>query len=398
MKKKLFLLLSAMILPIALLFSGCQIKTEYVAPAVTEEVVITSDLTQATNLAALSTVAIVAETDTGYSAGAGVVYYINDSDTEGYIITNYHVIANGNYFSGDISNNIYAQPYGSEYCYVDSSSFASNLVMGNNVLSCEYIGGTQEYDIAVLKINGHQLSEYGLKAVTVAKSTPKLGSTVIAIGNPNFEGLSATRGIISVESEPIEVSVNESTKPGLQQKYISYRAIRFDAAINPGNSGGGLYNEKGELIGIPSAGAEDSEDYSNAIPVSVAVGVAENILNTYKNYTNLTGLYLFDSGLKYDGENSKAVYEESTGLTFIKEDIIVTDVGTLFASTGISKGDKIISVEKDGNKIELSRAFELDDFMLTVYEGSTFTITYMNGNGANDIIITASKSYFSIIK
>lgn len=399
MKKFRSALLALLIVPCALFFGACSVRTEYVAPTVTEEVVITSDLTQATNLAMMSTVAIFTQTSGGYAAGAGVICSLDQSSGEAYIITNYHVVSSGDYFSDAVASTIYAQPYGSQYCYVADNMFTTELVTGNNLLTCEYVGCSQAYDIAVLRVEDSLLLELDVRAATIASSTPKLGSQVIAIGNPNFEGLSATRGIISVESEQIDVYVgNEENVPVSTNEVVSYRAIRFDAAINGGNSGGGLFNEKGELVGIPSASAEDLDDYSSAIPVSVAVGVAQNIIDTRQSY-NLSGVYLVDIGIEYSANNSKAVYDEATGLTYIKEDILVSTVSRsgLFAESGITALDKITSIKCGDRELELSRAFELDDFLLTIRPGDTIELTWVNGDGGHTYSATTSRTNFGIV-
>lgn len=397
MKKIKSFLLMLIILPCAFLFCACNVQTTYHSPTITEEVVITSDLTQATNTAMMSTVAIFTETRNGYSAGAGVIYSLNKETSEAYIITNYHVVVNGDYFSGSPSTStIYAQPYGSEYCTIGTTDFGSTtLIKGNNLLSCTYVGGSKTYDIAVLKVQDDLLKTYAVQAATISKSTAKLGSTVIAIGNPNFEGLSATRGTISVESEEITVCVSDETVPTANQEYISYRAIRFDAPINGGNSGGGLYNEKGELIGIASASGEELENYSSAIPITVAVNVAENIL--YGKEKDLNGLYKFNSGITFEAQNTQAIYEETTGLLFIKEDIIVTNSEGVLYTYGVRNGDKIVSVKKGEIEIELSRAYELEDFFLSVYPGDTFIITWASSDGNETEEITTSSSDYSII-
>ena len=402
MKKLKYFLICLLILPCAIVFSACTVKTEYVAPSVTEEVVINSDLTQATNLAMMSTVAIFTETKTGYSAGAGVIYSLDKEKGEAYIITNYHVICSDNYFDNTIASVIYAQPYGSQYCSVSENFMGqTQLVTGNNLLSCEFVGGSQAYDIAVLFVKSDLLSNLDVRAVTVSNSSAKLGSTVIAIGNPNFQGLSATRGIVSVESESINVYVGkEATIPTETNEIISYRAIRFDAAINGGNSGGGLFNEKGELIGIPSASAEGLDDFSSAIPVSVAVGATENIIHSKNTYA-LNGIYLVDLGVHYEASNSYSIYEEQTGLTFIKEDILVTSVSndenTLFYDSGISVGDKITSIKVGERELELSRAFELDDFLLTVVPGDIVEITWVNGDGAHTSTFESVRANFALL-
>lgn len=408
MKKFQKFLLALIIVPCALFFCGCNVQTQYHSPTITEEVVINSDLTQAANEGMRSTVAIFTETSDGYAAGAGVIYSLNGETGEAYIITNYHVVVDGIYSSKQIASTIYAQPYGSEYCYIGTNGFGMTvLITGNNLLTCEYVGGSSAYDIALLRVQDDLLksdsayqkaseesTETTLKAASIASSTPKLGSTVIAIGNPNFEGLSATRGIISVESENITVDV--SSENSLSTETVQYRAVRFDAAINGGNSGGGLFNEKGELVGIPSAAAEDLEDYSSAIPVNVAVAIAENILHG-KSTGTYDGLYRLNCGLTYEAQNSKAVYDEATGLLQIKEDIIVTASNGLLYSAGIRVGDKIVSVEKDGVNTEFSRSYEFDDFLLTVYPGQTFSITWVNGDGYQKASVTTTSNYYRIV-
>lgn len=403
MKKLKYFLLCLMLLPCSVLLSACTVKTEYVAPAVTEEVVITSDLTQATNLAMTSTLAIFTETKNGYGAGAGIIYSLDKDTGEAYVITNYHVICGDSYFGNTIASKIYAQPYGSQYCSIAENFMGqSQLVTGNNLLTCEYVGGSQAYDIAVLYIKSDLLSELDVKQAAISTTSAKLGSTVIAIGNPNFQGLSATRGIISVESETIDVYVGqEAIMPTDTDEIISYRAIRFDAAINSGNSGGGLFNEKGQLIGIASAAAEDLDDFSSAIPVSVAVGVTENIINS-KNLYGLNGVYLVDLGISYEVSNSYSIFEEQTGLTFIKEDVLVSSVSndksTLLYNSGISVGDKITSIKVGDRNLELSRAYELDDFLLTVFPGNVVEITWVNGDGAHSVTLETSKSNFALVE
>ena len=134
----------------------------------------------------------------------------------GYVVTNYHVIADGN-------------------------SFQVIMPSGEKV-DADVVGADSSTDMAVLQV----AEEYRDQLVPVDFATSAdlvVGSTAIDIGNPGGEVLAntVTQGIISALER---TSVNGSNT----SRSIAY--IQHDAAINSGNSGGGLFNYKGELIGI----------------------------------------------------------------------------------------------------------------------------------------------------
>lgn len=114
------------------------------------------------------------------------------------------------------------------------------------------------------------------KEVEIANSNEiNVGDKAIAIGNSEALGISATSGIVSVDSEYI-------TMLSLDEKaYVDHRVIRIDTAVNGGNSGGGLFNSNGQLIGIVNAKITDDsiENIAFAIPSNVAISIAQNILN-----------------------------------------------------------------------------------------------------------------------
>lgn len=141
-----------------------------------------------------------------YSYGSGVVI-----STEGYIVTNAHVISGADRV-------IVTCPDGQEY-------------------EAEIMGSDAKTDIAVLRIQAT-----GLTAVSVGDSTElRVGDLAVAIGNAlslDLSTSSATAGIVSALDRTI-VSNNWPAD-----------MIQIDAAINPGNSGGALVNGRGELVGI----------------------------------------------------------------------------------------------------------------------------------------------------
>jgi serine protease Do len=98
--------------------------------------------------------------------------------------------------------------------------------------------------------------------------------TVIAIGNAEGEGFSATKGVVSVNSEQLTLDGPD------QRTDITVRVIRIDAAINKGNSGGGLFDEQGRLIGIVNAKktGDKVDNIAYAIPINLAKALADNVI------------------------------------------------------------------------------------------------------------------------
>ena len=95
-----------------------------------------------------------------------------------------------------------------------------------------------------------------------------VGQEVLAIGNPLGITETATHGIISA----LNRSVTESTGVTISQ------LIQTDAPINPGNSGGALVNLQGQLIGIPTLTAIDTQ--TNTPANGVGFAIPSNLVKT----------------------------------------------------------------------------------------------------------------------
>jgi len=141
------------------------------------------------------------------SAGSGVI--VNAQN--GIVMTNYHVIKEADEVRVSL---------------IDGRSYKAKIV-----------GSDPELDIAILSIEGQQLTQIAISESTLLE----VGDFVVAIGNPFGLGQTVTTGIISALG-----------RSGLGiAGYENF--IQTDASINPGNSGGALVNLKGELIGINTA-------------------------------------------------------------------------------------------------------------------------------------------------
>lgn len=173
----------------------------------------------------------------------------------GYILTNYHVIADGTAYQ--------------------------ILMPSGEKVDAELVGTDSSTDLAVLKVDDEAASQ--LVPVTVGTTDSlKVGSTVVAIGNPGGEVLAntVTQGVVSALERNTVSGSNAS-------RQISY--IQHDAAINSGNSGGGLFNYKGELVGINtlkySGSAYSSVTFEGlgfAIPVDTAYDIATQLIENGK--------------------------------------------------------------------------------------------------------------------
>lgn len=174
--------------------------------------------------------------------GTGFVW-----DTQGHIVTNYHVIQNA---------------AAARVTLADQSSYRAQLV-----------GVFPDRDLAVLRIDAPAAKLRPLPLGTSADL--QVGQKVYAIGNPFGLDQTLTTGIVSALNREID-SVNRRTIRG---------AIQTDAAINPGNSGGPLFNARGEVVGINSQIYSRSGGYqgvSFAIPIEVATRVQQQIVATGK--------------------------------------------------------------------------------------------------------------------
>jgi S1-C subfamily serine protease len=171
-----------------------------------------------------------AATLAGDKMGSGIIF-----DPRGYILTNYHVIAD--------TTDLRASVFGDR----------------EKAYPCEIVTADPNQDLAVLKID----TPYSLPKATLGNSDMlEAGDEVLAIGCPFNLEQSVTHGVVS------------DTKRSVTIDGRSYKdLIQTDAAINSGNSGGALINESGEVVGINVAIYAPSKVYCGvgfAIPVNQA--------------------------------------------------------------------------------------------------------------------------------
>ena len=310
------------------------------------------------------------------SAGSGVIYKLDKTNGNAYIITNYHVVysLNSN-TSNKISDDIFVLLYGQEF--------------SEYKIQATYIGGSMTYDIAVLEVeNSNILKNSNATQIELTTSNYYAGDTAIAIGNPEGEGIAVTSGIVSVDSEYITMTaVDEVTE-------VTFRVLRIDCAVNSGNSGGGLFNSNGQLIGIVNAKVIDTsvENIGYAIPYTIAVNVADNLIRnhvengTYKVQKAVFGIYLQIT-------DTIAQYNENIGKVELVQTIKVQSVteGSVAESAGLQVDDQIISYTYNSKTNTVTRLFHLVDHSLQVEANSTLTLSVIRDGTPKVIELTISE-------
>ena len=293
--------------------------------------------------------------------GSGVIYSLDKESGDAYVITNFHVV----YYKKGLTENkiapiIKLNIYGMEYTDYD--------------INAEYVGGSMTYDIAVLKISGSDiLKQSNAVAVSLSENTVYPGMTAIAVGNPMGSGLAVTSGIVSADSDTVDLTAPDGVTA------LSLRAIRVDTAINGGNSGGGLFDKDGNLIGIVNAKIEQMEidNVGYAIPLSIAIGVTDNILTHCEGVEN-EEIKVCVLGIETSIFSSEAELNTQTNQISVVQKINVKTISESSVVNGILLVDDILdAIIINSVNYEITRYFTLKDLMLTVRVGDSiqFVIT-----------------------
>lgn len=290
-------------------------------------------------------------------------------------------------------------------------------------LNATFVGGSADNDIAVLKIDRNDLSSElaeiffdsgDYEPAKLGDSTSlKGGENIIAVGNPllpntnteqewiNALVFNTTGGVVSSVSNDIKMdSLIDSTKK------VTLRLIRVDAAINSGNSGGGLYDLYGNLIGIVNSKIAD-EDYDNvgfAIPINIAVGIADQIIyqcdGATKSSQNTRIKTLTTENLGFSIINGMSNTSTSLDVNGNKVwnvsynvlvDSVTEDSLAYKDGNGLKTGDIIKQVSFAGNNYQASEFFnmsyELKDLLLKV-KLDCMQISFTISRDGSDQIIT----------
>jgi len=269
--------------------------------------------------------------------GSGVII-----SSDGYIITNNHVIANATEIEITLNN--------------------------QKVFKAELIGTDEANDIALVKIEATNLPY----VVFADSDKVKIGEWVLAVGNPYNLTSTVTAGIISAKGRDLDGNNNIE----------SY--LQTDAAVNPGNSGGALVNAGGELIGINTAISSKTGSYvgySFAVPSNIAKKSIEDLIE----YGNIQRAFL---GIQFSELNNDLAKDLNTNTS---EGIYLTRVIPKGAAAiaGLRKGDIIIKV----NQFKVTKFSELKGQLSSHRPGDKISLTVLRRGTEKDFLVVLKNQF-----
>ncbi len=271
-------------------------------------------------------------------SGSGVII-----SSDGYIVTNHHVIENA-----------------------ENIQITSN---NNQSYNAKIIGSDEQNDIALLKIESLEELPY---AVFGDSDSTQIGEWVLAVGNPFNLTSTVTAGIISAKSRSLDPTGRTT------QSYI-----QTDAAVNPGNSGGALINEKGELIGINTAIQTQTGSYvgySFAVPSNIAKKVIEDILE----YGIVQYGFLGVTGTSLNSSRANELNVSDTEGFYING----IDKESGAKSAGVQIGDII----KDIDGIKISKFSDLKGYLNTKRPNDVVSINLKRANESKKIMVQLNRN------
>lgn len=318
-------------------------------------------------------------------SGSGVIIDLDEEKGTAYVVTNYHVIYDSTSIAKNgFCDNIWCYPYGAL-----NNFDAKKGGQSDGGMKAELLGGAMDYDIALLKISGDVLKEGVVREAKCGDSDKvTAGEKVYAIGNPEGAGISVTSGLISVESEYIRMTATDGVGK------VSYRVMRTDAAINGGNSGGALFNAQGELIGITNAKSigEETDNMGFALPITPVKYLLENIW-TYGTCAKVARL-----GATVSVRSSSAHFNDGGELEIVEVLHVTAPAAMNMADYGKFEQFDVLEWVQigEGEKHYLTRAYQLDDLLLTVRMNDTVTFgVKREGNVTETVSVEFGKeSYF----
>jgi putative serine protease PepD len=272
--------------------------------------------------------------------------------TDGYIVTNNHVIS------------------------VAANGGSVRVLFGNGQSEPATIVGRDPLtDLAVLKVEpGPEL-----KVIALGSSDSlRIGQPVVALGSPLGLTGTVTAGIVSALDRTVHV-------PGENDRSaLLVSAVQTDAAINPGNSGGALTNCDGELIGVPTAGAAipsrsggatgGSIGLGFAIPVDLVTKIADELISTGR------------VSHAYFGLQTVPLPPSQATRAGVSEGLFVVALapGGPAATAGLAQGDVITSIDGEPAKSNV----QLETLTVTKRAGDTVAVEYERDGQSKQATIT----------
>jgi S1-C subfamily serine protease len=271
--------------------------------------------------------------------GSGFVW-----DQEGHVVTNFHVIQQGDAFSVTLA---------------DQSEWEAKVV-----------GAAPDKDVAVLRIKAARE-----RLVPLVRGTSQglvVGQRVLAVGNPFGLDHSLTVGVVSALGRELRSPNGRRIRD----------VIQTDAAINPGNSGGPLLDSSGRLIGVNTAIFSPSGAFAGigfAVPVDTVSRLVPQLISKGRIATAGIGIMLiperYNAQLGVDGLAIAEVLPDGPAARAGLQGAQVT------RARRVILGDRIVAVNGKSVKSE----DDLRDAFEAAGVGGTITLTVVRGQERRDV-------------
>jgi S1-C subfamily serine protease len=252
------------------------------------------------------------------ASGSGFVI-----DNQGYIVTNDHVVEDGNAFT---------VRFGDE---------------ASKPITAKLVGKDPSTDVAVLKIDPKAVPG-GLHPLELGTSKGlRPGDATIAIGSPFGLSGTVTTGIVSALNREID-SPNGFKISG---------AVQTDAAINPGNSGGPLLDADGRVIGINSQIATNGSDSNSGVGFAVPIDIVKQVVPQLKAHGKIDRAFLGVTTSDSANRDGAAVQDIASGGPASSSDLRVGDKITAFDGKPVrnpSDLGQLVLSKKPGEKVKLT--------------------------------------------
>lgn len=268
-------------------------------------------------------------------SGSGVIIR-----SDGYIVTNNHVVEGATKVEVTLNN--------------------------NKTYPATIIGTDPATDVAIIKIEAD-----GLPVVPFGDSDQlRLGQWVIAIGSPYDLRSTITAGIVSAKGRQM---------PHYNGEFKIESFIQTDAAVNPGNSGGALVNQKGELVGVNTAIISHTGSYTGysfAIPSNLVRKIADDLIDFGSVKRALLGVTM----TQIDDKKAKELKLFSPNGVYIEEVL----KGGAADKAGIRHGDVIVYVDSTA----ITTPSSLQEKVSSYNPGDKASVTFIRDGDRKTVEVT----------
>ncbi len=269
--------------------------------------------------------------------GSGVII-----SSDGYIITNNHVINGG--------------------------EVVEVMLNDNREYQAKIIGTDINTDLALIKIEATELDYL----VFGNSDSLQVGEWVMAVGNPFRLQSTVTAGIVSAKGRNINILENQGIESFIQT----------DAAVNAGNSGGALVNTKGELVGINTAIMTTTGNYEG-FSFAVPCNLAKKVVNDIRQYGFVQRGWLGVELENIDDNRAKKLSIPEVAGVYVS---LVTKGGAAF-DAGIQSGDVITVI----NNYKIQSLPQFMELIGTFKPGDKVRLEFIR-NGRKSVVVAVLRN------